>query len=73
MERQQWKIKEKSNKKPAWQLTKVRNKTEVIAEARTEGPTVHFASLMDVCYLKNFGLEPQYQKYKGSVVLRVTL
>ena len=53
-----------------WQLTKVRNKLEVIAEARTEGRKVHFASLMDLCHLKNSGLEPQYQKYNGRVVLR---
>ena len=33
---------------PAWQLTKVKNKSEVIAEARTKGHTVHFASLMDL-------------------------
>ena len=50
----------------AWQLTKVRNKNEVIAEGRK----VHFASLMDLCHLKNSELEPQYQKYKGRVVLR---
>ena len=55
-------------KVPAWQLTKVRNKKEVIAEARTR--KVHFASLMDLCHLKNSELEPQYQKYKGRVVLR---
>ena len=30
---------------PAWQLTKVRNKNEVIAEAKNEGNTAHFASL----------------------------
>ena len=55
---------------PAWQLTKVRNKNEVIAEARNEGKTVHFASLMDLCHLKNSELDPQFQKYKGRVVLR---
>ena len=33
-------------------LTKVKNKSEVIAEARTKGHTVHFASLMDLCHLK---------------------
>ena len=38
----------KSREILAWQLTKVRNKNEVIAEARNEGRTVHFASLMDV-------------------------
>ena len=35
---------EKLEKRPAWQLTKVRNKKEVIDEARKEGKTVHFAS-----------------------------
>ena len=37
---------------PAWQLTKVRNESEVIAEARNEGRTVHFASLMDMSFEK---------------------
>ena len=55
---------------PAWQLTKVRNKKEVIEEARNKGRKVHFASLMDLCHLKNLELEPRYQKYKGRVVLR---
>ena len=31
---------------------------------------VHFSSLMDLCHLKNSELEPQFQKYKGRVVLR---
>ena len=39
---------------------------EVIAEARNKGKTVHFASLMDLCHLKNSELEPQFQKYKPS-------
>ena len=52
------------------QLTKVKNKDEVIAEARKEGRTVHFASLMDLCHLKNSELEQQFQKYKGRVELR---
>ena len=55
----------------AWQLTKVRNKNEVIAEAKNESRTVHFASLMDLCHLKHSELEPPpFQKYKGRVVLR---
>ena len=58
----------KLEKIPAWQLTKVRNKKKVIDVARKEGRTVHFASLMDICHLKN--LEPQFQKDKGRVVLR---
>ena len=47
---------------PAWQLTKVRNKKEVIDEARKEGKIFHFASLMDICHLKYSELEPKFQK-----------
>ena len=54
----------------AWNLTKVRSKKDVIDEARTAGATVHFASLMDICHLKNAELEAKHQKYKGRVVLR---
>ena len=54
----------------AWQLTKVRNKNEVMDEARNKGRKVHVASLMDLCHLGNSELEPQYPKYKGRVVLR---
>ena len=42
----------------------------MIDEARKEGRKVHFASLMDLCHLKNAELETQHQKYKGRVVLR---
>ena len=42
----------------------------MIDEARTSGATVHFASLMDICHLKNAELEAKHQKYKGRVVLR---
>ena len=61
---------EKLEKIPAWQLTKVRKKKDVIDEARNKGRKVHFASLMDLCHLKNSELEPQCQKYKERVVLR---
>ena len=43
---------EKLEKISAWNLTKVRNKSKVIDEARTKGIKVHFASLMDICHLK---------------------
>ena len=49
---------------------KVRNKSEVIDEARTKGAKVHSASLMDICHLKNAELEAKHQKYKGRVALR---
>ena len=61
---------EKLEKISAWNLTKVRSKETVIDEARTAGATVHFASLMDICHLKNAELEAKHQKYKGRVVLR---
>ena len=38
--------------------------------SKDKGRKVHFSSLMDLCHLKNSELEPQYQKYKGRVVLR---
>ena len=58
---------DKLEKTLAWQLTKVRNKKEVIDEARNESRKVHFASLMDLCHLKNSELEPKFQKYKIPV------
>ena len=61
---------EKLEKIPAWQLTKVRNKKQVIDEARNKGRKVHFASLMDICHLENSEEESQYHKYTGRVVLR---
>ena len=61
---------EKLEKISAWNLTKVRSKKEVIDEARSADATVHFASLMDICHLKNAELEAEHQKYKGRVVLR---
>ena len=61
---------EKLEKISAWNLTKVRSKKEVIDEARTNGAKVHFASLMDICHLKNVGFGAKRQKNKGRVVLR---
>ena len=56
---------EKLEKISAWNLTKVRSKKEVIDEARTKGAKVHFASLMDICHLKNAELEAKLQKYNA--------
>ena len=55
---------------PAWDVTKVKSKKEVVKEAQKNNNKVYFASLMDLCHLKNSELEPQFQKYKGRVVLR---
>ena len=56
----------KLEKFSAWNLTKVRSKKEVIDEARTKGAKVHFASLMDICHLKNAELETKHQKKQRS-------
>ena len=61
---------EKLEKISAWNLIKVISKKKVIDEARTSGTTVHFASLMDICHLKNAEFEAKHQKCKGRVVLR---
>ena len=53
---------EKLEKIPAWNLTKVRSKKQVIDEARTAGVKLHFASLMDICHLKNAELEVKRKK-----------
>ena len=57
---------EKLEKISAWNLTKVKSKKQVIDEARTSGATVHFASLMDICHLKNAELETKRQKLQRS-------
>ena len=61
---------EKLEKISALNLTKVKSKKKVIDEARMSGATVLFASLTDICHLKNAELEAKHQKYKGRVVLR---
>ena len=66
MLKQQWTNNwENSRKILAWQLTKVRNKSEVIDEARK----VHFASLMDICHLKN----AEFKDTKAELCTEVTL
>ena len=47
-----------------------REKKEVILEAQRDKKKVHFATLMDICHLKNAELDPKLQKRKGRVVLR---
>ena len=49
---------------------KVKSKKEVILEAQGDNKKVHFATLMDICHLKNAKSEPELQKYKGRVVVR---
>ena len=63
------KEREKLENIPAWDTTKVRNKSQVI-DARKKGRKVHFASLMDFYHLNHAEMETQHQKYKGRVVFR---
>ena len=67
------KVWEKLEKVPAWPLTKVRNKKEVISEPRNNGYTVHFASLMDLCHLKNSEIEPNFRSTKVESYSGMTL
>ena len=55
---------EKLEKFLVWDLTKVSGKSEVIDEARTKGAKVHFASLIDICHLKNAELEAKHKNTK---------
>ena len=57
---------EKLEKIPAWDITNVRSKKEVIDEVKTNGAKVHFASLMDICHLKNAELETNAPKIQRS-------
>ena len=51
---------------PAWDVNKVKSKKEVTKEAQKNNNKLHFASLMDLCHLKNSELEPHFQKFKGK-------
>ena len=64
---------EKLEKFSAWNLTQVRSEKEVIDEARTSGATVHFASLMDICHLKNAELEAKTKNTKVQLYSEVIL
>ena len=61
----------KSSKKSlAWPVTKVKSKEAVTEKAQKEGRTVHFATLMDLRYLKNSALGQHFWKYKERATLR---
>ena len=53
---------ETHEKIPAWDKTKVRNKYDVIVEARIEGIKVHFESCMNLCHLKTADKAPKIQR-----------
>ena len=43
-------------------LDKVKSKNEVILEAQRNKKKVHFATLMDICHLKNCGVGTEISK-----------
>ena len=51
---------------PAWDVIKVKSKKEVVKEAQKNNNNVHFASLMDLCHLKNSELEPHVKDDSGA-------
>ena len=53
-----------------WEKLEKISAKKVIDETKTSGATVHFASIMDVCHLKNAELEAKHQKYKGRIAPR---
>ena len=63
----------KTGENSAWQLTKVRNKKEVIEEVKNKGRKVHFASLMDLCHLKNSSWNLDIKNRKAGSYSEVTL
>ena len=54
-------------KRPAWDESKV-SEAEVTRRVKLEGKRVHFATLMNLCDLRNSDLEKKFRKYKGRVV-----
>ena len=44
---------------PAWNLEKVKSKKEAILQAQRDNKKVHFATLVDICHLKKFGVETE--------------
>ena len=56
--------------RPTWLVKTVKRKSEVIAEARKKGETIHLGSLMCLCHLKNAQLSEDCWCYKGRIVFR---
>ena len=56
--------------KRTWLWKLVKERSQVIAEAKRSGYTVHFGSIMELCHLKHAELSKELQKYKGRIVFR---
>ena len=56
--------------RPAWDVSRVRPKAEVIAESERTGKPAHFGSLRDLCHIKNSQLGKEFWTHKGRIVFR---
>ena len=54
----------KLEKSSAWNFSKVKSEKQVIDEAKISDAAFHFASLMDICFLKNAELETNAKNTK---------
>ena len=59
-------------KRPAWDVTRVRPKAEVIAESERTGKPVHFGSLRDLCHIKNSQLGKKIGLIRAASFLEAT-
>ena len=56
---------------PTWQLEKIKsNEGGYSRSTKRDKSKVHFATLMDMCHVKNAESVPKTQNIKGRVVLR---
>ena len=60
----------KLEKLPAWRHSTVQPWSLVQKRAKDLGKAIHRATLMDLCHIKHYELDPQNHAYKGRVVLR---
>ena len=58
----------KLRKLPACDKSKVTSNAEVTRRGKLEGKKILFATVMDLCHLKNSELERKFQRYRGRVV-----
>ena len=65
-QRRQWTRNVRRGTKQKWET----NLTWLMKQEKKVDRKVHFASLMDLCHLKNAELETKHQKYKCRVVFR---
>ena len=59
---------EKLTSQGAWDLTTVREFSEVKSQARAQGRTVHFGRVFPLCHKKNAEMSSEHWKCKGRVV-----